>query len=176
MIKQELKNRIAMMKECDNQKDIDFPLFLKQTELLLNEYDCSFRFLRSDSRANGKLSAKVNRKTGEYTLNLAINRNDTIAGMVYTICHELTHLINNHIFSKDLSRKQGEVVADTVAWYFINKFNLRDQYLKSSAAKKWDVENYSNIYIDSMAISKHRYQVIIEQIATSKVYIERNYL
>lgn len=176
MIKQELKNRITMMKECENKKDIDFQLFLQQTETILNEYDCSFRFLRSDSRANGKLSAKVNRRTGEYTLNLAINRNDTIAGMVYTICHELTHLINNHIFSKELSSKQGEVVADTVAWYFINKFKLHEEYLKSSAASKWDVENYSNLYIDSMAISKRKYNIIIEQIATSKIYIERNYL
>lgn len=175
-MKAQLKNHIKLLARCDDSLDFDFEQFIKRTESILSGYECSFRFLRSDSKRNGHIKAKVNRLTGEYSLELAINRRDNIGGQVYTIIHELTHLLNNHMFNKELTRKQAEVVADTVAIYFLNKYNLLAAYLQSDVASKWDVLNYSNMYIDNMQLSKARYQVIIDQINTTKLDLEKLYL
>ncbi len=175
-MKSQLKSHIQLLTVCENKQQLDFEQFLNQTLVILNEFECSFRYLRSDSRRNGHISAKVNSRTGEYTLELAINRNDNVGGKVYTIFHELTHLINNHLFGKELTRKQGEVVADTVALYFVNKYCLYDQYKQSHVAMKWDVDNYSNIYIDNMGLSANRYNIIIKQINESKIYLEKMYI
>ncbi len=175
-MKDQLKTHIQLLTSCDYNTQLDFDKFMNQTQLILNEFECKFRYLRSDSRRNGHISAKVNRRTGEYSLELAINRNDNVGGKVYTIFHELTHLINNHLFGKELTRKQSEVVADTVAIYFLNKYNLYIEYTKSHVASKWDVKNYSNVYIDSMGLSKERYKLIVKQINDSKIYLEKLFL
>lgn len=171
-MKEQLKNHIKLLSEA-NKSSFNFDQFISRVEVILKSYDCKFRFLRSDSRRNGHIQAKVNRLTGEYTLEMAINRNDNVGGQVYTIVHELTHLMNNHMFSKELTKKQAEVVADTTAMYFVNKYNLLDLYTTSAVASKWDVLNYSNNYIDNMQLSKHKYNLIIKQINDSKVDIER---
>lgn len=175
-MKKQLKNHIELLAKCDQIQQFNFEQFIKQTTNILYDFDCKFRYLRSDSRRNGHIKAKVNRLTGEYTLELAINRKDNIGGQVYTIIHELTHLINNHIFGKELTSKQAEVVADTVGLYFLNRYNLYDKYLNSNVASKWDVANYANRYIDNMQLSKARYELIIKQINDSKLYIEQLYL
>ncbi len=176
MIKKQLKNHIQLLAIADTKQNFDFDKFINKSQKILQDYDCQFRFLRSDSKKNGQLRVKINRLTGEYQLDLAINKKDNMAGMVYTILHELTHLINNHIFGKELTRKQAEVVADTVAIYFINKYELRALYLKSDVANKWDVLNYSNNYIDQMSLSSERYNRIISQINSSKLIIEKLYI
>lgn len=175
-MKKQLKAHIELLKEPSNTEAIDFNHFIKRTNQILKDYDCTFRYLRSDSKRNGHIKATINKRTQEYKLELAINRKDNIGGQVYTIIHELTHLINNHMFSRDLTKKQAEVVADTTALYFINKYNLLTDYQTSDVGNKWDVNNYSNIYIDNMGLSKARYQVIIKQINDSKIIIERFYL
>lgn len=175
-MKQQLKHHIELLRTTDNHSSLDFEQFLNSTMEILNQYQCTFRYLRKDSHRNGHIKATVNRLSGEYKLELAINRNDNIGGQLYTIIHELTHLINNHIFGKELTKKQSEIVADTVALYFINKYQLLELYLKSDVASKWDVLNYSNLYIDNMQLSATRYSLIIEQINTSKIEIERLYL
>lgn len=174
-MKEQLKLHVELLRECDIKVELEFEQFINQTMLILNDFDCKFRYLRSDSQRNGHIKAKVNRRTGEYSLELAINRKDNIGGQVYTIYHELTHLINNHIFGKELTSKQAEIVADTTALYFVNKYNLLDLYVKSDVASKWDVLNYSSMYIDNMGISKQRYMLIIEQINSSKIYLEKLY-
>lgn len=171
-MKKQLKNHIQLLSEA-NYSSFDFEQFIKNVEVILDSYDCKFRFLRSDSKRNGHIKAKVNRLTGEYTLEMAINRNDNIGGVVYTIIHELTHLMNNHMFSKELTKKQAEVVADTTAMYFVKKYNLLNLYMSSAVANKWDVLNYSNNYIDNMQLSKQKYELIIKQINDSKIDIER---
>lgn len=172
-MKKQLKNHIKLLSTCDEHTDFNFQNFITKTEKILGDYECSFRFLRSDSKRNGHIKAVVNRQTGEYTLELAINRQDNVGGQVYTIIHELTHLINNHMFNKELTAKQAEVVADTTALYFINKFDLMNEYLKSNVASKWDVLNYSNVYIDNMQLSKARYDLIINQINNTKLDLEK---
>lgn len=171
-MKEQLKNHIQLLSEAAHS-EFDYKQFIMSVENILNDYDCKFRFLRSDSKRNGHIKAKVNRLTGEYTLEMAINRNDNIGGLVYTIIHELTHLMNNHMFSKELTKKQAEVVADTTAMYFVKKYNLQNLYTSSAVASKWDVLNYSNNYIDSMQLSKQKYELIIRQISNSKIDIER---
>lgn len=175
-MKEQLKNHIKLLASCEQPIEFDYPQFIERTQSILNDYDCAFRFLRSDCKRNGHIKAKINQLSGEYTLELAINRQDNIGGQVYTIVHELTHLLNNHLFSKMLTSKQGEVVADTTALYFINKYQLMNQYLKSNVASKWDVLNYSNMYIDNMQISKNRYQLIIKQINDTKIDLEKLFI
>lgn len=175
-MKSQLKSHIKLLRTCDEPKELDYEQFMSHTLAILQQFDCSFRYLRTDSRRNGHIKAKVNRVTGEYSLELAINRQDNVGGQVYTIYHELTHLINNHIFSKELTSKQAEVVADTTALYFINKFQLLDAYKQSDVACKWNVETYSDVYIENMAISKQRYKLIIKQINDSKIYLEKLYM
>ncbi len=175
-MKKQLKSHIQLLKEPSHTVTLDFEQFTNKTIDILNEYDCTFRYLRSDSKRNGHIKATINKRTKEYKLELAINRKDNIGGQVYTIIHELTHLINNHMFSRDLTKKQAEVVADTTALYFINKYDLLTEYQMSDVGNKWDVNNYSNIYIDNMGLSKQRYQQIINQINESKIIIERLYL
>lgn len=175
-MKEQLKNHIKLLSNSDVAKEFDYDNFMATTEKILNNYDCKFRFLRSDSKRNGHIKAKINKRTGEYTLELAINRLDNCGGQVYTIIHELTHLINNHLFSTQLTRKQAEIVADTTALYFINKYQLINDYLKSNVASKWDVLNYSNMYIDNMQLSTNRYQLIIKQINDSKIELEKLYI
>lgn len=175
-MKNQLKHHLQLLRTADVTCELDFEQFLTKTMEILDDYHCKFRYLRVDSHRNGHIKATVNRVTGEYKLELAINRRDNIGGQVYTIIHELTHLINNHIFGKELTKKQSEVVADTVALYFINKYKLLDLYMKSDVASKWDVLNYSNLYIENMQLSAARYNLVISQINASKVEIERLYL
>lgn len=172
-MKKQLKKHIKLLQTCDSHSQLIFDDFLKSILKILDSYECKFRYLRSDSIKNGHIKATVNRSTGEYSLELAINRADNVGGQVYTIIHELTHLINNHIFGKELTKKQGEIVADTTALYFINKYDLVTEYKTSAVSNKWDVENYSNLYIDNMQISKRKYDEIIRQINDSKLIIER---
>lgn len=175
-MKAQLKYHITLLTEASDQSKLNFEQFLDVTKQILRDYQCSFRYLRSDSKRNGHIKAKVNRRTGEYSLELAINRQDNIGGQVYTIIHELTHLINNHMFNKELTSKQAEVVADTTAIYFLNKYNLLADYLNSHVATKWDVLNYSNMYIDNMQLSTQRYRIIINQINNSKLDLEKLFL
>lgn len=167
-MKNELKKEILNLHESGIVSDFSEEKFIDQTQKILNSYNCSFRFLRSDSKKNGHIKAKINRQTNEYTLELAINANDNCGGMVYTVFHELTHLINNHLFDRSLSKKQAEIVADTTALYFVKYYGLLDEYKSSNVAQKWDINNYSNFYIDNMQLSKKRYAIIIEQINTTK--------
>ncbi|WOO87119.1 hypothetical protein RZE82_08375 [Mollicutes bacterium LVI A0039] len=175
-MKQQLKQHTQLLRTADMPINLDFEAFIHKSMEILDSYECSFRYLRSDSKRNGHIKANVNRRTGEYTLELAINRFDNVGGQVYTIIHELTHLINNHMFSRELSKKQAEVVADTTALYFINKFNLLAEYKTSDVASKWNVETYSDMYIDNMQLSKQRYDLIIRQINDSKIIIQKLYI
>lgn len=175
-MKKQLKQHIKLLATPSVTTEIDIDKFFMCTDRILKGYDCSFRYLRSDSSRNGHIKAKVNKLTGEYKLELAINKSDNIGGQVYTIVHELTHLINNHMFNKELTRKQGEIVADTVALYFIHKYQLLAKYSSSDVARKWDILNYSNNYIDNMQLSKTRYALIVKQINDSKISLEKMYL
>lgn len=163
-----LKREIVNLHTIEMVSEFDKDEFINQTKRILISYNCSFRFLRSDSKKNGHIKAKINRQTNEYTLELAINANDNWGGMVYTVFHELTHLMNNHLFDRNLSKKQAEIVADTTALYFVKYYGLFEEYKSSNVAQKWDVNNYSNFYIDNMQLSKKRYVNIIEQINTTK--------
>ena len=55
---------------------------------------------------------------------ILIEQDENDAGKVYVLIHELTHVINNHLHDKTLTKPQKEVVADQVAKHFINKWNL----------------------------------------------------
>lgn len=172
-MKNQLKNHIVLLKEPSSYQHLDFDKFISATMNILAIYNCKFRYLRVDSKRNGHVKVKINRLTGEHNLELAINKSDNIGGQLYTIIHELTHLLNNHMLNKDISKKQAEVVADSTALYFVAKYSLLDQYLTSDVAKKWDVLNYSNFYIDNMQLSKRRYDLIIRQIIDSKLTITK---
>lgn len=170
-MKQQLKNQIQLLRISDQHKDIDFENFWEVTNKIVELFDCKLRYLRVDSHRNGHAKVVINRETGEKKYELAINKNDNIAGKVYTIIHELTHIINNHMLSRYVTRKQAEVVADTCAYYFLSRYNLLELFSQSNVASKWDVSEYANKYIDSMGLSKISYQRIIGQINNSKVEV-----
>ncbi len=166
-MKNKLKSEIQQIITSGNEINVQDNFFQNVTNLL-QQYDCSFRFLRKDSKRNGHV--KIKKINGIYYRELAINKKDNDAGKMYTIIHELTHLVNNHVHSKNLTSKQKEVVADSTALYFIYCCGLLTQYKNSNVATKWDVLNYSNAYIDSMQISEKRSKVIIDEIRNSITY------
>ncbi len=176
MIKQELINHIDLLRASDIKYKLDEQQFITASVAIMQEYNCSFRYLRSDSMRNGHVRVKINRLTGERLTEIAINRLDNIGGSLYTIIHELTHLINEHATSRELTKSQAEVVADTVAWYFVNMFDLKSMYMSSHVANKWDVQNYSIAYINKMGLSANRYKLIIKQINMTKIILQREYL
>lgn len=175
-MKQQLKNQVQLLKSSDQTKDVDFENFWEVTKIIVSQFNCRLRYLRSDSHRNGHAKVTVNRQTGEKKYELAINRYDNPGGKIYTIIHELTHIINNHMLSRNITRKQAEVVADTCAYYFLNRYKLVEEFKTSHVAKKWNVEQYANKYIDIMQLSPNSYKKIIEQINTSKIDILHLYL
>lgn len=146
--------------------------FMKVISKILDEYDCSFGYVNRGSRKNGHVRLRIDKVMNQRSLELKINRNDNVAGKVYTLIHEVTHLYNEHLESKNLTRKQAEIVADSVAMIFIYALKLEVKILDSDVASKWDVFEYSNNYIKSMACSDKRKIEIFRQIRNTVLYFK----
>lgn len=138
---------------------------------LLKEYNCSFGYQNKNSKKHGHVKRKLNIVTGQEIIEMKIEENENVAGKIYTIIHEFTHLINNHLISKDLTYKQKEVVADTVALMIINLLNMKSELENSNLSKKWDIDSYSKNYIYNMACSPKREKDIVEQIKNSFYFL-----
>ncbi len=150
-------------KTTPNRK-LDKAKFFNDLKITLNLYNINFGYQNTNSKKHGHLKVKKNLKTNEKIVELKIQKDETFAGQVYTIIHELTHFINDHIESNALTKKQAEVVADTVGIMFVKKYNLYDEYLKANISKKWDVTKYSENYINSMSFSDKKRNIILQQI------------
>ncbi len=174
--KKYLEEQIKILLNDVPSKQFDVEYFFEKTFIILENYNCSFGYQNKNSKKHGHVKLKTNLKTGEQSLELKIERNENIAGKIYTIIHELTHLINNHLTSKHLTSKQKEVVADTVALMFIKSYSLEEELLKSKMATKWNINAYSKDYIQSMTISKQRANVVIEEIKKSFKFLSENFI
>ncbi len=154
-------NNLTDIKETFVFDDKSFFIGFKR---ILQDYNCKFGYQNKGSKKHGHVKRKVNLQTNEETLELKIEKDENLAGQVYVIIHELTHLINEHTKNKDLTKKQKEVVADTVAIMYVKTYGLYDDLLESNMSKKWDVSSYSKNYIKSMSFSIKRRDMIINQI------------
>ncbi len=158
---------INMINDLTNIKEtfvFDDKSFFIGFKLILEDYNCKFGYQNKGSKKHGHVKRKINLQTNEETLELKIEKDENLAGQVYVIIHELTHLINDHTKTKDLTKKQKEVVADTVAIMYVKTYGLYDDLLRSNMAKKWDVSSYSKNYIKNMSFSNKRRDFIIKQI------------
>ncbi len=149
----------------------DKSFFIGFNEILKN-YNCKFGYQNKNSKKHGHVKRKVNLETKEESIELKIEKNENLAGQVYVIVHELTHLINEHTKNNDLTKKQKEVVADTVAIMYVKTYDLYNDLLISNMSKKWDVSSYSKNYIKNMSFSNKRKDMIIEQILTTFTYLK----
>ncbi|MFV0246713.1 MAG: hypothetical protein ACK5HS_02125 [Mycoplasmatales bacterium] len=171
--KLELQAQVQEILNQEQRIDLDINKFYDYMLEVLKAYNCSFGYQRSDSKKHGHFKIKTDRVTGEETWEIKIERNDNDAGKIYTLIHETTHLLNNHVQNRELTKKQAEVVADTVALHFIYKFNLKEELNNSSVSKKWDVDQYTNTYIKNMSLSNQRKELIIKQIDSTIDYLDK---
>ncbi len=174
--KKYLEDQIEILLKSVPNKHFDFESFFERFFIILENYNCTFGYQNKNSKKHGHVKLKTNLKTGVQSLELKIERQENIAGKIYTIIHELTHLVNNHLTSKHLTLKQKEVVADTVALMFIKSYNLEEELLKSNLAKKWNINSYSKDYIKSMTISKQRAYLVVDEIKKSYILLCDNFI
>lgn len=171
--KLELQAQVQEILNQEQRIDLDINKFYDYMLEVLKTYNCFFGYQRSDSKKHGHFKIKTDRVTGEETWEIKIERNDNDAGKIYTLIHETTHLLNNHVQNRELTKKQAEVVADTVALHYIYKFNLKEELNNSSVSKKWDVDQYTNTYIKNMSLSNQRKELIIKQIDSTIDYLDK---
>lgn len=169
--KKELILKIDKLKNIKETLIFDDEIFFIEFMNILKEYNCEFGYQNKGSKKHGHVKRKINLNTKEESLELKIERDENLAGKVYVIIHELTHLINEHVISKNLSRKQKEVVADTTAIMYVKTYGLYNDLLKSNMSKKWNVKLYSNNYINNMAFSLKKEDEIIKQIKETYCFL-----
>ncbi|MGL4590028.1 MAG: hypothetical protein ACRCUP_07315 [Mycoplasmatales bacterium] len=141
--------------------------FLKSTLPLLTRFNCDFKYLRKNCKKNGHLRRKYTDYTrSDYQDEIRIESADDDVSKIYTMSHEITHLINNHLESKTLTAKQKEVVADTVAKMIVKRI-CTDDLSRASISRKMPIDDYAKNYIQNMALSEQRSKLIIHQILVS---------
>lgn len=101
---------------------------------------------------------------------ILIEKNENDAGKIYILIHELTHVINNHLHDKTLTKPQKEVVADQVAKHFINKWELINEIRESSVYQNQDLLAYSQKWLNNRQFSDKKSEIINQQIEYS-IYI-----
>ncbi len=143
--------------------DKKFNFLLECLSPFFNYKDCSFGYQRKNCKKHGHLKKKINKKTNEVSYELKIEQFDNEAAKVYTLIHELTHLLNDHLDNKDITYAQKEWVADEVSMYFIKSFGFYDLLKKSEMAKKWNIDIYGESHIKNKKISDKRKQIMIRQ-------------
>lgn len=101
---------------------------------------------------------------------ILIEQDENDAGKVYVLIHELTHVINNHLHDKTLTKPQKEVVADQVAKHFINKWELINDIKTSNIYIEQDLLAYSQKWLNNRQFSDKKSEIINKQIEYS-IYI-----
>lgn len=153
--------------------EINFDFIFTSLSPLLRYKNCSFGYQRKNCRKHGHVKKRYNRITGDVSYELKIEKNDIDAALIYTFIHELTHHINDHLDSNKLFYWQQEWVADQVALYFINKFELYNELQKSLLASKWDISKYSSNYINGKKLTKARKDIMQSQKTNTIMKMEK---
>lgn len=175
MLSENQKALLAYIKEIKAQPPV--PQVYSNEEIFKRLIECiidlniKVGFQNRNSKKHGHLKKKINLRTNEVTYEIKIEREEILIGKIYTLLHELTHYISEHLDTKFLSAKQCEVVADTVAILTMQKLGNYDQLKLAMVNKKWDAETYSELYIKNMVISKQRMLVLKKQIDEGVSYM-----
>lgn len=137
--------------------------FFAVTKQYLAQKNCSFGYQNKNSHKHGHFKQRI--VDGKIVKQeIKIERNELLPAQIYVTCHELAHFINNHPSSKELTGKQKEIVADTVALMFLKNVGLYYWLPLCHVSEKWDPYNYSTAYLNNMAVSAKRVKLIEKQI------------
>lgn len=104
---------------------------------------------------------------------ILIEGNENDSGKIYVLIHELTHVLNNHIHDKSLTKPQKEVVADQVAKHFINKWELVDEIKSSAIYQEQNLLAYSQQWLNNRQFSEKKSEIINQQIDYSITFINQ---
>ncbi len=148
-----------------------FPIFFLRTRSLLSSCDCQFFYQRKNCKKHGHFKKKINRKTGVSSYEIRIEKEDTHAAKIYTYAHELAHMLNKHLDTKKLTYAQQEWVAHHVGMYFVQYFKLERQLKKSLLFKKFNLNEYANLWIKDKKVSEQRWTLMREQVEETIVLI-----
>ncbi len=155
---------------------IKFNQVLSILEPCFKYKNCSFGYQQKNCKKHGHFKKKTNKKTGEQKYEIRIEKNDNDAAKIYTLIHEITHLLNDHLDNKNLTYAQQEYVADYVAMYFIEELNLKKELEQSNMAKKWDIYTYSSDYLANKKINKLQHENIQLQINRTKNHLKNMFI
>lgn len=153
-----------------------FELFFLSTRHFLQERDCAFYYQRKNCKKHGHFKKKLNRSTGEVHYEIRIERNDNDAAKIYTYTHELAHMLNDHLDSKELTYPQKEWVADQVAKNIINDLGLYQYLEESSLNKKFNINMYSRNWMKNRQISTRKLEIMEKQLISTTILIKKSYI
>ena len=153
-----------------------FNYFLNKIDPFFQEHNIKFGYQRKNCKKHGHYKKMI--KNGLVSYEIKIEQNDNDAGKIYTLIHELTHCINNHLDEKKLTISQKELVCDQVSKYFINKYDLHQEILTSQLHKKFNVLLYSANWMKNKNVSDEKMLEINNQIEKAikiiNYYLELN--
>src|SRR5699024_6160691 len=92
-----------------------FQDFLNLFSPLLQKYNCNLVITNAHLKKKGHIKYAFNQTNKIIKIEMKLVLQQELVENLYLLFHELTHLINEHPIKKDLTKKQKEVVADTVA-------------------------------------------------------------
>ena len=150
-----------------------FNYFLKKIEPFLIKNNINFGYQRKNCKKHGHYKKII--KNDSVFYEIKIEKDDNDAGKIYTLIHELTHCINNHLDEKKLTVPQKEMVCDQVSKYYINKFNLHQEILNSKLHQKFNILLYSAIWMKNRNVSDEKMLEINRQIENT-IKIINSYL
>lgn len=144
-----------------------FDDFLSRINPFFIEKNIAFGYQRKNCKKHGHFKKCIFHKTNIVTYEIKIEKYDNDAAKIYTLAHEFTHLINDHLDSKILTYAQKEWVADIVGKNIIEILNMRSELDDSNLAKKWNIDTYGESYIKGRKISKQRLEIMDNQVDKS---------
>ncbi|MGL5020534.1 MAG: hypothetical protein ACRC5R_00705 [Mycoplasmatales bacterium] len=150
---------------------MNFSVFFLRTRPLLDVQKCCFKYQRKNCKKHGHYKKKTDRLTGFVTYEISIEQFDNSAGKIYTYAHELTHMLNNHLDTKILTYAQQECVAHEVGMYFVRYFELESKLKKSSLCKKYNINDYANMWIKGKKVPNKRKKIMEQQIKDTIIKI-----
>lgn len=142
-------------------------------ETILKEHNCTFRWQKTSLKKKGHLKYVQNRNNVIMKKEMAIAKYQNVSELLYLFIHEIVHLINNHPIDNSITKKQKEVVADTVAKMMISSLNLTNELSSSSLFKELSLSSYSVRWMKNATLSLAKKQLVFSQINSSYIYLEK---
>lgn len=136
---------------------------------ILKNYNCTFIWQSRSFKKKGHL--KYQTKNGILHKEIAIASYSSSPELLYLTFHELTHLINDHPVSKNITTKQKEVVADTVAKMLLSSLGLLDSLSSTSLELDLNLTLYSILWLKKATLTKSKEKIVFEQIENTYQYL-----